>query len=535
MRGEYAPLATSVGTVLERALASDPQHEAMVCADVRLTYEALDQAADRAASALETLGVKRHDVVAISLPNASDVVVTFHAVTRLGAIWLGVNRNLAPPEKAFILRDSGASLLLASPDVEATLNSDSDAAQSIPILVVGDEEDVWRDMVASAASSYRRPICQATDAAGVAYTSGTTGRPKGVVHSHQNLLLPGAMVVEARRLGPELRKGDCAALTILNMQVTSTLLVAQACGTQVVMDRVDPLGVAEWIRKASINSWFGVPTILQSLTAESELDAQDLSTLRDVWTGGTYLPEPIRHAFEERFGCRVCATYGLTEAPTIVTMEGTEGGRLPESSGAPLPHLLVEIRGDDGPLPVGETGEITVRAAETGPYAGLYRPMLGYLGHPEATAQAVRNGVLYTGDLGFVDPEGRLFVRDRRNALILRGGANVYPAEVERVLLEAPGVRGVSVIGVPDDRLGQRVAAAIELDEGIALETDDLASLCASQLARYKVPDLWRIGPLPRNAMGKVVRTQLEEWFSTSGTTPARLPASSVVPHADAQ
>ena len=522
MRGHSGPMATSVGNVLERALAVDPQYEAMVSADTRLTYEQLDQAADRAASALGALGVKRHDVVAVSLPNASDVVVTFHAVMRLGAIWLGVNRNLAPPEKAFILRDSGASLLLASPDVKATLNPDSDAAQMIPIIVVGVDSDVWRDMVASAPSSYSRPICRATDAAAIAYTSGTTGWPKGVVHSHRNLLLPGAMVVEARHLGPELRKGDCAALTILNMQVTSTLLVAQACGTQIVMDRVDPLGVAEWVKRASINSWFGVPTILQGLTEALELDAQDLSTLRDVWTGGTYLSEPIRHAFEERFGCRVSTTYGLTEAPTIVTMEGTAEARVPESSGQPLPHLLVEISGEDGALPIGETGEITVRAAETGPFAGLYRPMLGYLGHPQATALAVRNGVLYTGDVGFIDSEGRLFVRDRRNALILRGGANVYPAEVERVLLEVPGVRGVSVIGVSDDRLGQRVAAAIELDDGITLGEDQLASYCAKQLARYKVPDLWRIGPLPRNAMGKVVRTQVEEWFSASGTTPTR-------------
>ena len=522
MTGQSGTLATSVGNVLDRALATAPQHEAIVSADARLTYEDLDKAVDRAASALGALGVKRHDVVAVSLPNASDVVVTFHAVLRLGAIWLGVNRNLAPPEKAFILRDSGACLLLASPDVELTPNSTGDAPQSIPTIGLGDDDDVWRDIVASAPSRYRRPICRATDAAGIAYTSGTTGRPKGVVHSHRNLLLPGAMVVEARRLGPELRKGDCAALTILNMQVTSTLLVAQACGTQIVMDRVDPLGVAEWVKKASINSWFGVPTILQGLTETLELDAQDLSTLRDVWTGGTYLPEPIRHAFEERFGCRVSATYGLTEAPTIVTMEGTEGGQVPESSGRPLAHLLVEIRDDDGPVPIGETGEITVRAAETGPYAGLYRPMLGYLGHPEATAQAVRNGVLYTGDVGYTDPEGRLFVRDRRDALILRGGANVYPAEVERVILEAPGVRGVSVVGVPDDRLGQRVAAAIELHDGITLGERQLASHCASQLARYKVPDLWRIGQLPRNAMGKVVRTQVEDWFSASGTAPAR-------------
>jgi len=516
MAGDSWHEATSIATVLEAPLAVDAQHEALVASDSRLTYEELDHEVDRVASALGALGVKRHDVVAVSLPNASDVVVTFHAVMRLGAVWLGVNRNLAPPEKHFILRDAGASLLLAS---EATIDAGPDAATPpVPLVVVGDHAGAWRDMVANAPSSYRRPICRATDAAGIAYTSGTTGRPKGVVHSHRNLLLPGAMVVEARRLGPELRKGDCAALTILNMQVTSTLLVAQAGGTQIVMNRVDPLGVAQWVSQASINSWFGVPTILQGLTASTELDVEDLSTLRDVWTGGTYLPEPIRHAFEERFGCRVSATYGLTEAPTIVTIEGMADDRVPESSGSPLPHLLVEIRDNDKVLPVGETGEITVRAIETGPHAGQYRPMLGYLGHPDATARAVRDGVLHTGDIGYLDEEGRLFVRDRRNALILRGGANVYPAEVERVLLDAPGVQGASVVGVPDERLGQRVAAAIEPEEGIDLDAGELASYCASQLARYKVPDFWRIGTLPRNAMGKVIRTELEDWFSASET-----------------
>ena len=170
---------------------------------------------------------------------------------------------------------------------------------------------------------------------------------------------------------------------------------------------------------------------------------------------------------------------------------------------------------------MGETGEITVRAQEDGPWAQLYRPMLGYLGHPETTAETVRDGVLHTGDVGYLDPQGRLFVRDRRNALILRGGANVYPAEIERVLLEVPGVRGASVVGVPDERLGQRVAAAVEADEGCTLDIDTLSSHCASQLARYKVPDFWRLGTLPRNAMGKVVRTELESWFAeTDGRTP---------------
>jgi long-chain acyl-CoA synthetase len=510
-------LPTSVGTVLERALVRDPNHGALVCSDARMTYEELDRAADRAAGALAEMGVKKDEVVAVSLPNTSDVVITFHAVARLGAIWLGVNRNLAPPEKEFILHDANACLLLASPDVAEGLASVRRGSGMPPVMVVGDGTSAWRALVEGAQPSYQRPKRRATDPAGIAYTSGTTGRPKGVVHSHGNLLLPGAVLINARGFGPDLRKGDCAALTILNMQVTSTLLVAQAGGTQIVMDRVDPLGVAAWVRDEAVNSWFGVPTILYGLVTADGVAVEDLRSLTDTWTGGTYLPESVRGAFERRFGCRVSATYGLTEAPTVVTIEDRDEPRLPGCSGTSLPHFVVEIRDGETVRAAGETGEITVRARRDGAWANVYRPMLGYLGKPEATAETVREGVLYTGDIGYLDADGRLFVRDRRNALILRGGANVYPAEIERVILEVRGVRGVAVVGVPDKRLGQRVAAAIEVDEGYMLGIETLTIHCTSQLARYKVPELWRIGALPRNAMGKVVRTEIETWFDESG------------------
>jgi acyl-CoA synthetase (AMP-forming)/AMP-acid ligase II len=513
MTEEAGRVLDSAGTVLDRALETDPAREALISIDARLSYEELDLAVELAARALAALGIKKNDVVAVSLPNARDVVVTFHAVMRLGAIWLGVNRNLATPEKDYILQDADAHLLLAEVPVDGRHDGGHESPQ---VVVVGGAGDAWADILANAPTNYRRPFRRGTDAAGIAYTSGTTGRPKGVVHTHRNILLPGAMLVAARRFGPELRKGDCAALTILNMQVTSTLLVAQAGGTQIVMDRVDPAGVADWVRRESVNSWFGVPTILHGLAGSDDVADDALKSLTDVWTGGTYVTEPIRKAFERRFGCRVSATYGLTEAPSVVTIEDRDDIRVPGSSGKSLPHVVVEIRDDTGSvLPVGEMGEITVRANREGPWADLYQPMLGYLGHLDATIKSVRNGALHTGDIGQLDPDGRLFVRDRRNALILRGGANVYPAEVERVLLEAPGVKGASVIGIPDDRLGQRVAAAVEPEIGINLDPQTLSGFCSTHLARYKVPEFWKVASLPRNAMGKIVRTEIEQWFTS--------------------
>jgi acyl-CoA synthetase (AMP-forming)/AMP-acid ligase II len=200
----------------------------------------------------------------------------------------------------------------------------------------------------------------------------------------------------------------------------------------------------------------------------------------------------------------------------MVTMQAHTSDAGSGSSGTVLPHLVVEIRDDTGAaLPIGETGEITVRATTTGPWKNAYRPMLEYLGQPFATAATVQDGVLHTGDIGRLDERGNLVVRDRHSSLILRGGANVYPAEVERVLLELSGVSGASVVGVDDERLGQRVAAAVELDDGADLDAVALAAHCAGRLARYKVPEQWRICALPRNAMGKVVRSEVEPWFAT--------------------
>ncbi len=488
-------LPTSVARVLERALASDPGHEALVTRSARLSYAELDRVAHRAAFALQSLGVAPGDRVGASLPNEADVVVAFHGAMRLGAVWVGVNRALAPPEKRHLLADCGASVLLTDDDV-------GDVGARVVDLAT------WRAAVDAAPDRlWDGPDPDPLAPAGIAYTSGPTGHPKGAVHSQHNLLLPGSVLVSERGYGPSLRKGDCFPFTILNMAVLTTLLVSQAGGTSIVMDRIDAEGVAEWIHREQVTTWNGPPALLHSLASNDSITPAHLASLDEVWTGGADCPEAIRSAFAAKFGLPVLATYGLSEAPTVVAIDRRDGARHREgASGRPLPHLRVRIADDHhATLPAGETGQICISAADD-----RYRPMLGYWERPEATADALVDGELRTGDVGFLDDDGFLHVRDRLGLLIIRGGANVYPAEVERVFATFAGVAASAVLGVPDERLGERVAALVEPAPGIQLDLDALRDHLAANLARYKVPErIVAIDRFPSNAMGKIIRTEL--------------------------
>ena len=496
------PIPRSIAEVLDRGLREAPDREALVGRSTRLDYRTLDHRCAQAATALADLGVRSGDRVAASLPNDVDVVVAFHGAMRLGAIWVGVNRALAGPEKSFLLGDSAASVLLLEDGSEVP--AAAAGAADLRALVTASE---WREAVAAAAPTRDLPAVDPHAPAGIAYTSGTTGRPKGVVHSQHNLLVPGAALVSSRGWGPSLRKGDCLPLTILNLQVLSSLLTAQAGGTAVVMDQLHAAGVAEWIARESITVWNGPPALLHSLVEDGAIDPAALRTLTEVWSGGSDLPEALRRRFRDRFRRPVIGTYGLTEAPTVVSIDPPDGSFRSGASGRVLPHLEVQVLDDTGVEIAEGPGELALRPAGSGSMAGTYTPFLGYWGRDDLSGADVP---VRTGDIGTVDEDGWLRVVDRRNLVIIRGGANVYPAEVERVLHGIPGVAGSAVFGVPDERLGERIAAAVELDPGADLGEDELRASCEAELARYKVPErIAIVDALPRNAMGKVDRTAL--------------------------
>ncbi|HZQ56461.1 MAG TPA: AMP-binding protein [Acidimicrobiales bacterium] len=514
----------TVAEVLDAGLAAGPTRLALAGRHTRLTYAELDREANRAANALAQLGVGPGDRVAASLPNHPDIVVAFLATMRLGAVWVGVNRVLAPKEKAHLLADSGARVVVAEPAITAELDP---FRATMPALahVVGATPDgspsLWSDLVAASGTDRPAVHIDPFAPAAIAYTSGTTGWPKGAVHSQHNLVMVGAVLRIARNWRAVPRHAAVLPLATLNVMVIGPLVALQQAGTCVCIDRADPLVIAEWVEREQVQTFSSVPTVIHDLVVRPEVRTDQLRSLSHIGVGGASVPAPIAERFRARFGGEALVGYGLTEAPSIVACQ-VPGEPHPQGScGRSLPHVALTVRDEDGRvLGTGESGEVCVGAATDGPLAGVYTPFLGYWGRPDATEAALRDGVLHTGDVGFFGSDGTLFLEGRKNDMIIRGGSNVYAAEVERVLQSEPRVARAAVVGAPDERLGERVVAFVQLAPGMAATPDELRRFSSGELARYKVPDEVRIvDELEVSTTGKVVKGPLRDLVraATSG------------------
>ncbi|MFN2376556.1 MAG: class I adenylate-forming enzyme family protein [Candidatus Binatia bacterium] len=506
----------TVADVLAGPLLRCPRRVALVGRHTRYTYAELDAAVIRAAAALHALGIGEGDRVAASIGNHPDIVIAFLATMRLGAMWVGIARPLAAAEKAFMLADAEAAVFLgdaAMCDQVSAVRAGLPGLLEIVVVEAGDAASPWALALAGAPPFLPSGEIDPFAPAAIAYTSGTTGFPKGAVHSQHNLLLPGAVAAATDAYPRGQVQGVLLPLNVLNLMVLVPLLVFQIDGTCVCMDRVDAVGVAEWVRKESIGHFAAVPAIYHDLLTHADVRKEDLASLVKPEVGGAECPPAFLRLYRERFGADVAIGYGMTEAPTAVTRSHGERPPEPGLIGTALPQLDIQLLDEEGsPVADGEVGEICVAPAATGPFGGIYTPMLGYWNKPEETARALRGGVLHTGDLGLRDPSsGQLYIRGRRGDLILRGGANVYPAEIERVLHGDPRVAACAVLGIPDERLGERVIAAVQLADGAGPVTEEeLRELCAASLARYKVPERFHfVATVPRNSMGKIVKRDL--------------------------
>jgi acyl-CoA synthetase (AMP-forming)/AMP-acid ligase II len=473
----------SLDKQLARAVAAAGDRTALVSRSGRLCFRELDQLANRVAGALAQLGVNPGDRVAVSLPNGSDIVAALFGCWKLGAVFTGVHRVLAAPEKAYMLDDCGAQLLLADPENARQVAE----AAGLPHRV---------DPLACAA---------------IAYTSGTTGRPKGVMHSQHNALLVGACAVARGNFGPEDTDLAILPMTILNLMVIHPLTSIQSLAKLVITDRHDPGSLARWIRDEEVVHISVVPTVMHELLTSPDVADDDLLTLRKPRTGGAVMPEAVKSRFRERFGFKPATSFALTEGPNQVARQEVGDPSVEGSCGRPLPHIEVAVVDEEGqPCPPNVVGEICFGPKRDGPWAGVYRTMLGYWGQPEESAEALRDGRVHSGDMGRFDAEGQLFIVDRKKELIIRGGSNIYPAEVERVLLADARVAECVVVPKPDEKYGELVVAYVQAVEEGAVASGELLALCASQLASYKVPSEIRfVTSFPRSALGKIARARV--------------------------
>ena len=493
------PAPRQARSILDVLLAAEPlgDAEAVVDATTRLSYGQLWQRVAATAETLHRSGLRPGDRVAVCLPNEVATVVSFLAVVCSRMIWIGLDPRSPLAERQKLIDSVSAAGIVARPTGAEGLRPAGTGAVVDPDRV---EVSLARDGAGRLLADPPDPGMPAI----IAFTSGTTGNPRSVVHSHWNLLLPGYYRGREQILGTRPRMGVCLPLSIGNVMALGPLFSLQAQTTCVLIDTRRAPEVAEQIARERVTTMSLPPAIVGDLVRDERVTPELIVSLDRPSTGGAGCPDELKAAYRRKFGVDVARTYGLTEVPTVAAVEDWDRPAPPGSSGRILPYLRAEVVDGQGrPLPLGEAGEIWLSAATEGSWAGYYTPMIGeWTG---AGLSRADGGPLRTGDIGLLDADGTVTVVDRKRSLIVRGGANVSPAEVEKTLQTHPGVRESAVFGLPDERLGERVVALVAADEGVSAAA--LTTYARGQLAAYKVPSEFHFADsLPRNAMLKIDR-----------------------------
>jgi long-chain acyl-CoA synthetase len=499
---------------LARNAAAHPDRIAVRLGDEVVTYRDLDESSARVAGLLAGRGVRPGQPVAIMLPNVPEFAAVYFGVLRAGGIVVPMNPLLKAREVAYYLGDSGAPLIFAwhTTAHEVAAGTSRSGAEAVML-----EPGTFGDLLAGASPAWDVVDRAADDTAVLLYTSGTTGRPKGAELTHGNLTTN----VEVFRddlmeIGPD--DVVFGGLPLFHsFGQTCTLNAAISVGASLsLLPRFDPRQALGLLTQHRATVFAGVPTMYSALLAVPDRDDYDLSTLRLCVSGGAAMPVQVLRQFEKAFGCTVLEGYGLSETSPVASFNPPGRERKAGSIGTPIRG--VEMRVVDGnrvELPQGEVGEIAIRG---------HNIMKGYWNKPEATADVVSaDGWFYTGDLGRVDEDGYYFIVDRKKDLIIRGGYNVYPREIEEVLFEHPDVAEAAVIGVPHPELGEEIAAAVALRPGATITTDELRSYLKGQVAAYKYPrHVWFVEALPKGPTGKILKREIKVPESLLAGTPNR-------------
>jgi long-chain acyl-CoA synthetase len=504
-------MSLNLATILREAAKYDPIKPVALFDEGRMTYAELDALSDRFAAGLRRDGVGRGDTVGLQLPNLPHFLIAYFGILKNGSIVVPLNVLLKAPEVAYHLSDSEAAALITWAGFSAEAGKGA-ANAGVDRVYVVDTSGLGEPAIGQPFERLlEEPIGQAPfeptdpgDTAAIVYTSGTTGRPKGAELTHFQLLMNADTPGRVFGIQP-----DDVVLVVLPLfhvfGMSSELNVCvRFAGTMSLVPRFDPTKVLEVIQRDRVTIFEGVPTMYIALLNHPAIDQYDLSSLRIGISGGAAIPAEVLDDFERKFGIVILEGYGLSETASTTTFNFSASDRKIYSVGKPIWGVEVEIWDDHHRrLPPGSehVGELVVRGVNT---------MRCYHNNPESTAAAFAGGWFHTGDLGYVDEEGYYFIVDRKKDLIIRGGYNVYPREVEEVLYTHPSVGEAAVVGVPHDRLGEDVKAYVELKPGKSATEEELIGFTKERLAGYKYPRSIEFrSQLPKGATGKILKESL--------------------------
>ena len=492
--------AVNLASNVVRSAQTHADRAAQRLGDDTVSYRGLDQASARVAGLLQDRGVKPGDRVGIMLPNTLEFAVVYFGVLRAGGIVVPMNPLLKAREVGYYLGDSGARLMFVGHSFVPEAQAGAKQADADVIVV---DPGGFGGELASARRADEVIECDDEDTAVILYTSGTTGQPKGAELTHGSLTRNSeTMRSNLIRLTPDdVIFGGLPLFHAFGQTCTlNTTVAAGACLT--LLPRFDAGQALRVLAEHRVTVFAGVPTMFSALLHRPDRDSYDLSRLRLCFSGGAAMPVEVLRTFEGAFGCVVLEGYGLSETSPVASFNHPDRERKPGTIGTPIEGVQMRVVDENGDeVPQGETGEIAIRG---------HNVMKGYWRRPEATAAAITDGWFRTGDIGRVDGDGYFSIVDRKKDLIIRGGYNVYPREIEEALYEHPAVAEVAVIGIPHESLGEEVGAAVALKPGASATADELRDHVKRQVAAYKYPrKVWIVDALPKNATGKIVKREI--------------------------
>jgi long-chain acyl-CoA synthetase len=504
-------MSFNLATMLRESRMAHPDKPLCRISDLAFSYAQVDEISGRIATSLRAAGLERGDKVAVQLPNLPQFLFTYFGILKAGLVMVPFNPLLRAGEIAYLLANSEAKMLITFESFAPEAFKGAHEAGGITTYVVNlpgsdqrPEGTKHYDELYFADDSGEIEPVSADDTAAIIYTSGTTGKPKGAELTHFQLYMN--CTVGGELFDFQEADVSLAVLPLFHVFGLSSVLnvTVRFGGTLVLVPRFEPGPVLDAIAAHRCTIFSGVPTMYVALL-HADTAARDLSSLRVGVSGGAAIPGEVIRAFEEKFpGVVILEGYGLSETASCTTFNISAEQRKVLSIGKPIWGVEVRVVGPDGePLPPGEdnVGEIVIRG---------HNIMKGYYRNPEATAEAFRGGWFCTGDLAYADKDGYLFIVDRKKDMVIRGGYNIYPREVEEVLFTHPAIAEAAVIGVPHPSMGEEVVAIVVLKPGADATEEDIIGYCKQRLAAYKYPRQVRFASeLPKGPTGKILKREL--------------------------